>query len=202
MWGVNNKEAPVRLCTLADSSSRDFEFKALDATANPYLALAALLTAGLLVSFRDFLCTHQRSQHIEDHRLLNEPNHHALKFHVRREMHAIDCYSNRADLSRWGVLPDSRAINSPAYGKTMRLGWQCRALRRRQFSPRHCRWIREHCQPRSRTHGGSSRSPPILLRLYQRSMPILVRSAGVPHTLYIASIISGACIGVHVVIAQ
>lgn len=96
VWGVNNKEAPVRLCTLADSSSRDFEFKALDATANPYLALAALLTAGLLVSFRDFLCTHQGSQHIEDHRLLNEPNHHALKFHVRREMHAIDCYSNRA----------------------------------------------------------------------------------------------------------
>ncbi|CAL8471645.1 g11187 [Coccomyxa elongata] len=48
VWGVNNKEAPVRLCTLADGSSRDFEFKALDATANPYLALAALLTAGLL----------------------------------------------------------------------------------------------------------------------------------------------------------
>ena len=39
----------MRLCTLADGSSRDFEFKALDATANPYLALAALITAGLLV---------------------------------------------------------------------------------------------------------------------------------------------------------
>ncbi|EIE21810.1 glutamine synthetase/guanido kinase, partial [Coccomyxa subellipsoidea C-169] len=47
VWGVNNKEAPIRLCTLADGSSRDFEFKALDATANPHMALAAIMVAGL-----------------------------------------------------------------------------------------------------------------------------------------------------------
>lgn len=39
----------MRLCTLADGSSRDFEFKALDATANPHLALAAIIAAGILV---------------------------------------------------------------------------------------------------------------------------------------------------------
>ncbi|KAK9918078.1 hypothetical protein WJX75_001014 [Coccomyxa subellipsoidea] len=47
VWGVNNKEAPIRLCTLADGSSRDFEFKMLDATANPHMALAAIIVAGL-----------------------------------------------------------------------------------------------------------------------------------------------------------
>ena len=50
VWGVNNKEAPIRLCTLADGSSRDFEFKMLDATANPHMALAAIIVAGLQVS--------------------------------------------------------------------------------------------------------------------------------------------------------
>ncbi|CAE7221000.1 unnamed protein product [Rhizoctonia solani] len=44
-WGRENKEAPLRLC----GSGQDFRFelKCFDATANPYLALAAVLGAGM-----------------------------------------------------------------------------------------------------------------------------------------------------------
>ena len=46
VWDVDNREAPVRLCASGGPNSQNWEFKALDATANPYLALAAILLAG------------------------------------------------------------------------------------------------------------------------------------------------------------
>jgi glutamine synthetase len=46
-WGTDNREAPIRLCNASSPSSRNFELKTLDGTANPYLALAAVLGAGL-----------------------------------------------------------------------------------------------------------------------------------------------------------
>ena len=46
-WGVENKESPVRLCNPHSPSSRNFELKTLDGTANPYLALAGVIGAGL-----------------------------------------------------------------------------------------------------------------------------------------------------------
>jgi glutamine synthetase len=46
-WGIEQKETPVRLCNPHSPSSRNFEFKTLDGTANPYLALAGVLMAGL-----------------------------------------------------------------------------------------------------------------------------------------------------------
>lgn len=46
-WGPENKEAPLRVVPGTSGRPRDVEFKALDASANPYLALAALLAAGL-----------------------------------------------------------------------------------------------------------------------------------------------------------
>ena len=46
-WGVGNKEAPLRVITHASGAWRDVEFKAADATANPYTALGALLAVGL-----------------------------------------------------------------------------------------------------------------------------------------------------------
>ncbi|KAF9466906.1 FLU1-II [Collybia nuda] len=45
-WGTDNREVPIRLCNATFASSRNFEVKALDGTANPYLALAAILGAG------------------------------------------------------------------------------------------------------------------------------------------------------------
>ena len=45
-WGRENKECPVRLCGLP--GNWNFEVKTVDATANPYLALSAILSAGLL----------------------------------------------------------------------------------------------------------------------------------------------------------
>ncbi|KAK9807651.1 hypothetical protein WJX72_005388 [[Myrmecia] bisecta] len=48
VWGVQNKEATLRLCGHPGvSGSANVELKALDATANPYVALAAIITAGL-----------------------------------------------------------------------------------------------------------------------------------------------------------
>jgi glutamine synthetase len=45
-WGTDNREAPVRLCNASSPASRNFELKALDGTANPYLALAGVLGVG------------------------------------------------------------------------------------------------------------------------------------------------------------
>lgn len=39
----------MRLCLTAQGEPSNVEFKALDATANPHLALAAVIVAGLLV---------------------------------------------------------------------------------------------------------------------------------------------------------
>lgn len=49
-WGIGNKEAPIRLPvqSLAEGLFTNFEVKLCDATANPYLAVAALLSAGLV----------------------------------------------------------------------------------------------------------------------------------------------------------
>ena len=49
MWGMNNREAPLRLCTDAYGEPNNAEYKTLDATANPYIALAVLIIAGLEV---------------------------------------------------------------------------------------------------------------------------------------------------------
>ncbi|KIJ63865.1 hypothetical protein HYDPIDRAFT_175868 [Hydnomerulius pinastri MD-312] len=51
-WGVDNREAPVRLTNATSPSSRNFEIKTVDGTSSPYLALAGLLAAGL-VGIRD-----------------------------------------------------------------------------------------------------------------------------------------------------
>jgi glutamine synthetase len=47
-WGVNNREAPLRLVGLAGHpGSINFELKTVDGTANPYIALAAIIAAGI-----------------------------------------------------------------------------------------------------------------------------------------------------------
>ena len=47
-WGMDNREAAVRVPTHPQSPSpTHFELKTVDATANPYLALGAVIAAGL-----------------------------------------------------------------------------------------------------------------------------------------------------------
>eukprot|EP00667_Euglena_gracilis_P004000 EG_transcript_4015 len=47
-WGLNNREAPLRVVVAPGASAAsNLEYKALDATANPHLALAAIIHAGL-----------------------------------------------------------------------------------------------------------------------------------------------------------
>ncbi|CAB4435922.1 unnamed protein product [Rhizophagus irregularis] len=51
-WGVENRETPIRVCYrpkegIKEGMDVNFEFKCVDATANPYIALAALLSAGI-----------------------------------------------------------------------------------------------------------------------------------------------------------
>jgi glutamine synthetase len=47
-WGYQNREAAVRVCkNKAETQAGRFEFKTADATTNPYLALGALIAAGL-----------------------------------------------------------------------------------------------------------------------------------------------------------
>jgi glutamine synthetase len=45
-WGTDNRESPIRLCNANSPSARNFEFRCLDGTANPYIALAAVLGVG------------------------------------------------------------------------------------------------------------------------------------------------------------
>jgi glutamine synthetase len=49
-WGFDNKEAALRVCSpfyQREEGSYNVEFKAVDASANPYLALGALIACGL-----------------------------------------------------------------------------------------------------------------------------------------------------------
>jgi glutamine synthetase len=47
-WGIENREAPVRACPYGDGREYNFEIKCIDGTANPYLAVAAILAAGMI----------------------------------------------------------------------------------------------------------------------------------------------------------
>ncbi|KAI9461333.1 hypothetical protein HD554DRAFT_2176299 [Boletus coccyginus] len=47
-WGIDNREAPVRLTKASSPSSRNFEIKQVDGTSNPYLAIAGVLACGIL----------------------------------------------------------------------------------------------------------------------------------------------------------
>lgn len=46
-WGFDNREAAIRVVTEKDHSIKHFEFKTIDAASNPYLALGAIIAAGL-----------------------------------------------------------------------------------------------------------------------------------------------------------
>ncbi|KAJ3775713.1 hypothetical protein FB446DRAFT_724347 [Lentinula raphanica] len=46
-WGTENREAPIRLTNVASPNSRRYECRFIDSTANPHLALAAMLGAAL-----------------------------------------------------------------------------------------------------------------------------------------------------------
>ncbi|KAF7297453.1 1,2-dihydroxy-3-keto-5-methylthiopentene dioxygenase [Mycena indigotica] len=47
-YGTENREAPIRLTNATSPASRNFEIRFVDGTANPHLALAAILAGGLL----------------------------------------------------------------------------------------------------------------------------------------------------------
>ncbi|KAG6897784.1 hypothetical protein C0992_011198 [Termitomyces sp. T32_za158] len=51
-WGTENREAPIRLSNATSPSSRNFEMRFVDGTANPYVALAGILGTGF-VGIRD-----------------------------------------------------------------------------------------------------------------------------------------------------
>ncbi|KAJ3575762.1 hypothetical protein NP233_g883 [Leucocoprinus birnbaumii] len=46
-YGTENREAPIRLTNATSPKSRNFEMRFVDGTANPYLALAAIIGAGV-----------------------------------------------------------------------------------------------------------------------------------------------------------
>ncbi|KAI4520888.1 hypothetical protein K525DRAFT_239764 [Schizophyllum commune Loenen D] len=46
-WGTENRECPIRLANADSLTSRRFELRCSDATANPHLALAGIVAAGL-----------------------------------------------------------------------------------------------------------------------------------------------------------
>ncbi|KIL59817.1 hypothetical protein M378DRAFT_168822 [Amanita muscaria Koide BX008] len=45
-WGAENRESPIRLTNATSPTSRRFEMRFVDGTANPYLVLATILAAG------------------------------------------------------------------------------------------------------------------------------------------------------------
>jgi len=46
-WGFENKQVPLRVCSsMSDNIPYHFEFKTMDSTSNPFLALAALIACG------------------------------------------------------------------------------------------------------------------------------------------------------------
>ncbi|KIM55766.1 hypothetical protein SCLCIDRAFT_1220939 [Scleroderma citrinum Foug A] len=53
-WGIDHREAPVRLANPSSPHSRNFEIRSVDGTANPYFVLSGLLSAGI-IGIRDEL---------------------------------------------------------------------------------------------------------------------------------------------------
>ncbi|KAF7313130.1 1,2-dihydroxy-3-keto-5-methylthiopentene dioxygenase [Mycena kentingensis (nom. inval.)] len=47
-YGTENREAPIRITNASSPASRNFELRFVDGTANPYLALSAILAGGLI----------------------------------------------------------------------------------------------------------------------------------------------------------
>lgn len=46
-WGIDNREAAIRIISEPDHIIRHFEFKTIDASSNPYLALGSIIAAGV-----------------------------------------------------------------------------------------------------------------------------------------------------------
>lgn len=46
-WGVDNREAAIRVIREPDGEVKNFELKTVDASSNPYLTLGVVITAGL-----------------------------------------------------------------------------------------------------------------------------------------------------------
>lgn len=46
-WGIDNREAAIRIISEPDGTVKNFELKTLDASSNPYLAFGAVIAAGL-----------------------------------------------------------------------------------------------------------------------------------------------------------
>ena len=46
-WGIDNREAAIRVISEPDGTVKNFELKTLDASSNPYLAFGAVVAAGL-----------------------------------------------------------------------------------------------------------------------------------------------------------
>eukprot|EP01084_Bolivina_argentea_P036588 67658_1 len=46
-WGIENREAPLRLCEMNQLEDVNLEYKAFDSTSNPYIGLAGIIAAGI-----------------------------------------------------------------------------------------------------------------------------------------------------------
>ena len=92
VWGMNNREAPLRVCTDSHGEPNNMEYKALDATANPYLALAVLIIAGLEA------CLFRRAMHVPDLRCICK----CLPLDVTLQCRVV-CASGRT-LAQWQGL--------------------------------------------------------------------------------------------------
>ncbi|KAL4068505.1 hypothetical protein V8B97DRAFT_1873227 [Scleroderma yunnanense] len=58
-WGVDNREAPIRLTNEISPKSRNFEIKTIDGTSNPHLVLAGILAAGSIGIRDELKLTHE-----------------------------------------------------------------------------------------------------------------------------------------------
>lgn len=71
-WGIDNREASVRLAYAPGATRKyRFEVKSVDGTANPYLAVSAIIVAGL-----DGI---RRNLHLEQKEMTGQPNPLELK---------------------------------------------------------------------------------------------------------------------------
>ncbi|EJT97637.1 glutamine synthetase/guanido kinase [Dacryopinax primogenitus] len=67
VWGRDNREAPLRLCGGYNGAGFNVELKTLDGTANPYLAIGAVIAAGLMGVEKRTTLTQRNALGIVDH---------------------------------------------------------------------------------------------------------------------------------------
>ena len=105
-WGVDNREAetPIRVCGRGgDDPNLNLEVTSLDGTANPYLAIAALLSAGMNGARNSLGLTVRMCQVNPDEMTREERERSRVTVRMPRDVEGARDALRESSLMKWGM---------------------------------------------------------------------------------------------------